>query len=188
MKLGIFGGTFAPLHTAHLIIAERFREQARLDKCLFVPAHSAPLRSADESLGLFTPQMRRRLALAAIAGNPAFELEPFELDSGKKCYTIDTLRYLSGKRPGAELFLLIGGDQAYQFDKWKDWREILRLAKLCVAARPDTVIPKELDAIIIESPLLEISATEIRNRLAAGKSIKYLVPAEVERALLQARS
>lgn len=185
MKIGIAGGSFNPIHIGHLIITEHFREQMNLDKVIIIPAAVSPskINTSDEYLDA---EHRLQLIKRAIANNPYLELDTYEIDKQGISYTIDTINYLKNKYPAEELFLLIGEDQAIAFNKWKDWQHIAQMMQICVA--PRNVYGFDYDAInavftsienkpvIINSPLIEISSTEIRKRMREGRSIRYLVP------------
>jgi nicotinate-nucleotide adenylyltransferase len=195
-RIGIVGGTFNPVHIAHLIIADRFAEQMALDRVLFVPTFRSPFKLADTDIQEDSDKHRLAMLKLALEGMPYCSVSTIEIDRQGVSYTIDTVRsikeeYQAQSQP-VELFLLIGGDQAAAFTKWRLWEEILEQAQLCIARRPHT-IPKDVETAMtynltteqrvpqwIESPLLAISSTEIRERLQEGRSIKHLVPATVE--------
>lgn len=199
-RVGIVGGTFNPVHIAHLIIADRFAEQMALDKVLFVPAFRSPFKLADSEIAEASNQHRLTMLALALAGMPYCSVSTIEIERQGVSYTIDTLRAIKDEynqqSKSVELFLLIGGDQAAAFTKWRLWEEILGQAQLCIARRPHT-IPKDVETAMtysltteqsvpqwIQAPLLAISSTEIRERLREGRSIKHLVPSAVEAYLL----
>lgn len=186
MRIGIIGGSFNPIHIAHLIIADRFVEQCHLDRCLFIPAHQSPFKVGERGHREPTAKQRYDMVKAATALNERFDVSSIEIDRGGVSYTIDTLRQLRQEWPGAELSLLIGSDQAVEFVGWKDWQDICRLAQLCIVRRP-FLLTREMEVrtterltidgvppLWISAPLLEISSTEIRERVAAGRSVNYL--------------
>jgi nicotinate-nucleotide adenylyltransferase len=195
-RIGIVGGTFNPVHIAHLVIADRFAEQMQLDRVLLVPAYRSPFKLG-ETDGIENSDKHRLAMLElSIAGMPHCSVSTIETDRQGISYTIDTLRALEADYQqhgtSAELFLLIGGDQAAAFTKWRAWQEILTIAQLCMARRPHT-IPADVEQAIaytlttdertpqwIHAPLLAISSTEIRDRVRADKSIRHLVPHDVE--------
>ncbi len=195
-RVGIIGGTFNPVHVAHLIIADRFAEQMQLDRVLFVPAYRSPFKLADADNIESTDHHRVAMLRIALESMPHSSISTIELERQGVSYTIDTLRTLqheyAERSVKAELFLLIGGDQAAAFTKWRSWQEILSIAQLCIARRPHT-IPQDVEMAIayslateertpqwIQAPLLAISSTEIRERLQVGMSIRHLVPQGVE--------
>jgi nicotinate-nucleotide adenylyltransferase len=189
MRLGVFGGTFDPVHVGHLILAERCREDAGLDQVLFVPAARPPHKTEEE----ITPFAQRVEMLAlAVAGQPSFVIDPLEKDRVGPSYTADTLGILRQQHPEAELFLIIGSDSLHDFPTWYRPARIAELATLLVVQRPDWPIiapeeirkslPPEVKLRIIEVtvPLVGISSSDIRRRVSAGRSIRYLVPRPVE--------
>jgi nicotinate-nucleotide adenylyltransferase len=188
-RLGIFGGSFNPIHLAHLIIADRFVEQVGLECCYFVPAAHPPLKPAGAS-ELAPARDRLAMVEAAIAGHPRFRLDTCEIERGGISYTFDTVMFFRQRFPEAELYLLIGADQVLEFHLWHRWKELLQLVRLCVAPRPSVPrgeFRRRLSRLraaaptLLEVPLLEISSTDIRHRLARGLSIRYLVPEAVWR-------
>jgi nicotinate-nucleotide adenylyltransferase len=176
VKIGIFGGTFDPPHLAHLIAAELAVDQFELDKLIFVPAYQSPLKSrADVS----NPEHRLAMVKLAIKNNPKFDISTIELDRQGLSYTIDTVRHFKKEFDLSELYLLIGGDQFEQFELWRDPEEILSSARLVVMHRPNenrSSMPFDAQIEYLKMPLLDISATDIRRRVAAGESIRYQVP------------
>lgn len=184
-RIGIVGGSFNPVHIAHLIIADRFVEQMQLDTCLFVPAYQSPFKTG-QAVPDATPEQRLTMVQRAIAQNRMFTVSDVEIRRGGVSYTIDTVRHVRTTHPHAEIYLLIGSDQAIEFVRWRDWEQIVREAQLCIVRRPFLLTP-EMEArttetltvdgrapVWISAPLLEVSSTEIRHRVAAGKTINYL--------------
>ncbi len=198
-RVGIIGGSFNPVHIAHLIIADRFTEQMELEQTFFVPAYRSPFKLEEDPHEIATAQQRVEMLRLAIEGHPKFAIEEYEVRRGGVSYTVDTVQYFRQKFPDAQLFLLIGSDQAAAFTKWYQWEEILQQVQLCIARRPFAVPPDIERALTytltyqgkvpvwIDAPLLAISATMIRQRVQQGKSIRYLVPAAVERYINEHR-
>ena len=194
-RLGLFGGSFTPVHLAHIKIAEAFTEQLQLDKCLFIPANISPFKTSSESSDIIKIKHRLGMLEAAIKGNKKFEIETYELEKGGISYTYETISYIKGKYPKDQLFLLIGSDQTANFTKWKNWHYILECVQICIANRPNTFNRKEFteyikklslpdkEPILISSPLMDISSTEIRRRIKSGLSMIELLPEEVEEYL-----
>ena len=178
MRLGLLGGSFNPVHHAHLVIAERAAEALRLDRVLFIPAAVSPLKRPGD---LAPARHRWAMLRLALGGNPLFRACDLEIRRGGISYTVDTLRELK-RRTGARLFLVVGADALNLFPLWKEAGEVRRLATLVAAARPGhrprLRMPKRH---IVDVPLLEISGTLIRDRVRKGRSIRYLVPDAVER-------
>lgn len=184
MRIGIIGGSFNPIHIAHLIIADRFCDQVALDRCIFVPAAQSPFKINDANLA--SAEHRLAMVELAIAQHPRFSASDIEIKRGGVSYTIDTIRTIQAQSPEASVSLLIGSDQAIEFVRWREWQSICREAQLCIVRRPFLLTPEmehrisenlTVDGntpIWITAPLLELSSTEIRQRVAAGMSINYL--------------
>ncbi|HLY08532.1 MAG TPA: nicotinate-nucleotide adenylyltransferase [Planctomycetota bacterium] len=182
MRLGLLGGSFNPIHHGHLITAVRAAEAAKLDRVLFIPAAVSPLKSAR---GLAPDRDRWALVQAAIRGNPLFGACDLELRRGGVSYSVDTLRELQ-RTTGARLYWILGTDAARLLSKWKSIDEVRRLATFLIVARPgDSPPPKRPKQVIIRAPLVDISSSEIRQRLHKGLSVRYLVPDAVHRLLMR---
>lgn len=185
------------MHIAHLIIAQRFAEEFALEKCFFVPAYISPFKTEDNDVGDILPEDRTEMLRIAIKDNPLFEIETFEIEQKGVSYTIKTIDHFSRKYPDSAIHLLIGTDQAVEFDKWHKATEILAKVDLCVARRPGLDSDGKIENIkkmeifsgkkpvFFDGPLLEISATEIRRRAKKGASIKYIVPRKVEKFIMK---
>jgi len=192
MRIGIFGGTFDPIHFGHLILAEQCREQARLDQIWFVPCAKQPLKDRVIST---TDRQRMEMIELAIAGHEPFHLKKFELERGGTSYTVDTLEQISVSHPDAELFVLMGDDSLDSFAQWKSPQRICELAIPLVIGRPgfeqvdlsplrkfvDEARFREFESWAIVSPLIEISSTNLRERIKSGRSVRYLLPRAVEK-------
>jgi nicotinate-nucleotide adenylyltransferase len=191
MRLGLFGGSFDPVHFGHLILAEFCRETARLDQIWFIPAAKPPHKQ-DRPL---SPDADRLAMLnLAMAGHESFVVSPLEVDRGGVSYTVETLQAIRQQHPKAELFLLMGADMLADLPNWREPAEILRLATPLVTRRagepePDVsclsaFLPPEriatLRSEIVPMPLIEISSSELRRRVAAGQSIRFQTPRAVE--------
>jgi nicotinate-nucleotide adenylyltransferase len=191
MRLGVFGGTFDPIHLGHLIVAEQCREQARLDLVLFIPAARPPHKQEQP----LTPFVQRAEMLAlALAGQPAFRVEELEKDRPGPSYTADTLAELQRQYAGAELFLIVGADTLADLPSWHEPARIAEQATLLVVGRPgwNEPPPETLRAALhlpeanvlrqqtIAAPLIAIRSRDLRQRVAEGRSIRYLTPRAVE--------
>ena len=188
MRRGILGGTFDPVHTGHLILAQEVLWRLRLDEVLFVPT-GLPWMKLDEAITAGVH--RRRMVELALAGNPAFRILTAELDRPGETYTVDTLEELrAGQMAEDELRFIMGVDTLHTMHRWKEPRRILELARLVVALRPgqgpiDLSAMTELDAaapervMTVHMPLVEISGTELRRRVRNGEPVRYLVPDSV---------
>ena len=186
MRIAMLGGTFDPVHLGHLIGAETAADRLELDRLLFVPAANPP-HKIDARI---TPAEHRVAMLeAAIEDNPRFGLYLEELKRPGRSYTVDTLREFRQKRmeKGDELFFILGADNLAELNTWKDWKQIIRLARIAVLARAgfepeDGFAEKELggiEVVRVEMPAIGISATRVPQAAAAGRSIRYLVPQPV---------
>lgn len=192
MRLGIYGGSFSPIHNGHLLLAESCREQCRLDEVWFMPAAVSPLK---QDANPASNAHRVAMLELAIAGNPAFRVSAIELERGGVSYTVDTLKEVRQQVPEAELFLLVGGDSFATFYHWRAIDEICQLATICTVGRPGSDISdwgrlpevlsqEQMDQMkehFVEMPLIGLSSTDIRLRIAEQRSIRYMVPRSVEK-------
>ncbi len=184
MKLGLLGGTFDPVHIGHLVLGETAREQLGLDSVLFMPT-GQPWRKSGRDI---TPAAHRvEMLRRTIADNPAFELSLMEVEREGPSYTVDTLQELMRAGPGSEIFLIVGEDSLLDLPNWKAPERVVELATLVVAARgPDRVETGEMAAYVrertvwLDMPLIDISATDIRERVRRGRPIRYLVAEAVK--------
>jgi len=182
MRLGIFGGTFNPIHLGHLVLAEAAREALALDRVLFIPAKQPPHKRVRDLLPGAT---RLRLVKLAIRDHPAFVASDIELARPGPSYSIETVRILRRQFPAAKLFLLIGEDMLEV--RWRAWDELRRLCTIAAAHRPGSPPASRHGVKWLPMPQLAIASSDIRKRLAAGRSIRYLVPSAVARYLRQHR-
>ncbi len=179
MRIGVFGGTFNPIHTGHLILAEAAREQLRLDRVLFIPTHQPPHKHVHD---LLPGSVRLKLIRLAIKDHPAFAVSNLELRRGGVSYTVETIRELRQRFSTAQWFLLMGQDMLRA--RWFAWSELKRLCTIVVAARSNTPTSRrEAGLVRLTMPQIEIASSDIRLRLCDGRSIRYLVPPAVERYL-----
>jgi nicotinate-nucleotide adenylyltransferase len=183
VRLGIFGGSFDPPHLGHLVAASDACDALGLDRVLWIPAARHPLK---EGRVRTPPALRLEMVRAAIAGDPRFAADDLELRREGPSYTVDTLRALTGRHPGAALFLLAGADLLAELPRWREPDEVQRLATLAVLSREGDALPAGagLDAVSVCVTRVDVSATEIRRRAAAGRTIRYLVP-EAVRAVVE---
>ncbi len=202
MRLGIFGGTFDPVHLGHLIVAEQAREQCALDEVRFIPAGHPPHK---HGRALTAASHRLAMLRFAVAGHAAFRVDDREIRRPGPSYTVVTLEELRGELPQAELFLIMGADSLRDLPDWHQPERICTLATLVVANRPglpaadrgepsagDALpacdarrpggrpLPDQTRIIDVRVPPIGISATDLRRRVAEGRSIRYLVPRSVE--------
>jgi nicotinate-nucleotide adenylyltransferase len=183
VRIGVFGGSFDPPHIGHLLLASDAREALRLDRLIFVPAATQPFK-------VHTPPVapaRDRLEMVrlAVADDANYVVDDTEIGRKGLSFTVDTLEHLSKKNPGAELFLLLGEDTLAGFDGWRNPERIRELATLAVMRRSGferSPVAVMADSVTnVSTRRVDVSSTEIRERLRAGKSIKGFVPESVER-------
>ena len=177
MKVGVFGGSFDPVHLGHLVVAEAAAERLRLDQVRFVPAGRHPFKTGHYA----SPAHRVAMVDLAIRGNPRFLLDPREAERAGPSYTVDTLQQLRAEGPGDSLFLLIGSDAARELPAWHNVEDLAATAVVVVLTRPGFAAPAHpVIGRIVEVPGIDISATAIRDAVRCGASIRYLVPGAVE--------
>lgn len=190
-RIGILGGTFDPIHLAHLLIAEHAREALQLDQVRFVPAARAPHK---QHLPASDAKHRWEMVRLAIGGNAFFAADDRELRRGGTSYTVDTLAELHAQRPEDDLFFLMGADSLAELHTWRTPHRICELAFVAVVARGGRPLPdlrllqpylpggrsEDLQQHLVTMPQMEISSTQLRQRVAQGKSIRYQVPPAVE--------
>ena len=179
MRVGIFGGTFDPVHVGHLILAEQAREQARLDEVWFVPAPRPPQK---EGLALTRFDYRVEMLALATAGQPAFRIDELEKERAGPSYTIDTLEELHRRSPEHTFFLLVGSDSLADLPFWREPRRILEQAGLVVMARPGVPVASAdelrqrlglsaaapLSLEVVQTPMIDIASRDLRRRVAEG--------------------
>lgn len=181
MNLGIFGGTFDPPHLGHLIVAASVQEQLALEIVLFVPVSLAPHKPD----GTFASSSHRlKMVQLAVNGNPRFRVSDVEVRRGGTSYTIDTLHTLRSLYPADKLFLIIGTDNLQIFRSWKEPEEVLKASSVVVINRHGfdrSATENEIANRVrfIQVPAVEISGTDIRERIRTGRSVRYLVPDSV---------
>ena len=203
MKIGLFGGTFDPIHWAHLRSAEEVREAFSLDRVLFIPASRPPLKKKHPGA---SAEDRLEMVRLATARNPAFRVSKVELARPGKSFSIDTIRHFVHRQPKDSHYFILGFDAFRQIGSWKDFKEIFPLCHLVVTSRPGCGNSLSLHRMpvavrrlfcykkdkhayrhtsgtylfFLKITDISISASEIRDRLREGKTIRYLVPLEVE--------
>ena len=186
MKIGLFGGTFNPIHVGHLIIAEWIRDELEIDTVYFIPTAIPPHKSNSD---IIEAKHRYEMVKSAINNHDKFEVSDFEMKSTQS-YSIDTINFFKNKfrLPDKNIFFIIGEDNLAQLDKWCSPEKIIQACSLIVVPRNFEKFKEKLkknknkykDYFIIKFPYLDISSTMIRERIKIGKSIKYLVPDSVE--------
>ena len=175
MRIGLFGGTFDPLHTGHLIVASDAFEQLGLDRLILIPSADPPHKR-----GKVHGTARERLAMvrAAVRDDPRFEVDDLELRRGGASYSVETLRQMQQRQPDAELFFLVGADQMRELHSWREPHEVARLARLSVVTREGEQAPEDtpFPHRVVTVTRIDLSATDIRRRVSEGRSVRYLVP------------
>lgn len=189
-RIGIMGGSFDPIHYGHLNLAEQIRRQFELDSIYFIPVGSAPHKDDKQMSSKFA---RYEMTLVATLDNPNFKVSRIEIDSEQKSYTIHTVKRMKEMlKTEDELFFITGADAIIELEEWKNFKALLKQVTFIAATRPG-VTDKELNQkiqglidtydariLLTEVPALAISSTDIRKRVQAGESIKYLLPETVE--------
>lgn len=176
MNIGLYFGSFNPIHTGHLIIANHVLEHADLDKIWFVVSPHNPLK---ESHSLLNEYDRLHLVELAISNNNKFRVSNVEFHLPKPSYTIDTLTYLSEKFPLERFTVIMGSDSYQNLPRWKNYTKILEYYKIVIFERPGFPVDLQSlhpNAAVLKAPLLEISSTHIRTQVKESRSIRYLVP------------
>lgn len=187
LKFGVFGGSFNPIHTGHLIMAQNALTELGLDKVLFVTSNQNPFKPGQKELDY---SQRNHLVEKAIESNANFSIEVYDTKD-KPSYTIDTIRYLIDKYPDVDFYFICGVDNLMELHLWKDFDQLAYLCTFAFVNRNDLAYhyieaqveflstSYEAKLLEVDAPNIQISATDIRNRVIQGKSIKYLVPESI---------
>jgi nicotinate-nucleotide adenylyltransferase len=182
MNLGLFGGSFDPVHLGHLMMAQAAREEAALDRLIFLPAAQSPFKPGRQP----APDAERaRLLRLALAGLSWCEVDELELRRGGVSYAVDTVREFARRFPGATLFYLIGADNAAGLTQWREAAELARLAEFLVIPRPGegVELPAPFRGRALRGTPVGISSTDIRERVRREAAISHLVPPTVAEAI-----
>jgi nicotinate-nucleotide adenylyltransferase len=173
LRLGLYGGSFDPIHYGHLILARQALEDLSLDRVIFIPAAESPFK-----LNHSSAPAADRLAMVqlAVEGEPAFAVDPLEIGRQAPSYTIDTARTYRAQHPGETLFFLVGEDHVAALPKWNEFAELDQLVQFAILSRSD--LPLKVDYPVVRRRF-DLSSTEIRNRVANDLPISYLVPEKV---------
>jgi nicotinate-nucleotide adenylyltransferase len=179
-RKGILGGTFNPPHVAHLIVAQEVRETMRLDEMVLVPSHVHALKGPASA----APRHRAAMTELAVAGDAALSVDRIEIQRGGMSYTVDTLRELREREPDTEWILVLGRDNLEELAQWREADALPDLAQVVVTTRAGLEAPSRLPfggrCTLLPVPALDVSSTAIRQRIAAGRSIRYWVVPAVE--------
>lgn len=194
MKLAIMGGTFNPIHIGHLVCAEEAVSQFGLDRVVFMPTGLPPHKEVAGGAG---SEARYLMTAIATAANPRFTVSRHEVEKKQLCYTVDTIRNFREQMPGVELYFITGADAVLEILEWKDPEELLEMVVLIAATRPGYPLDRlsasmaayveRRQVMIMEIPAIGVSASLIRERVARGQSIRYLVPEGIERFIEKER-
>lgn len=189
MKIAIMGGTFDPIHYGHLISAEEVRERKNFDKIIFVPSARPPHKERSD---IVIPEHRYTMTVLATEDNPHFDVSRIELDRRGPSYAIDTVREFKKIYNEPQIAWIIGADLLIEFSIWKDFDKLLGLCHFIATSRPNydfADVPDELiDRVeLIEISVIDISSTQIRQKIRCDRSIKYLVPKNVEEYIYKNR-
>jgi nicotinate-nucleotide adenylyltransferase len=183
MKLGIYGGSFDPVHLGHLLVAQAAMEELSLDRIFFIPAAQSPFKPANKPA---PDAVRLQLLRLSLAGKAFAEVDEQEIRRGGISYTVDTLRGYARRFTGAELFYLIGADNVAKLNEWREPAELARLAEFVVIPRPGELpvqYPAPFRVRHLKGFPVGISSSEIRSRIKAGLSVQHFVPDAVAGAI-----
>jgi nicotinate-nucleotide adenylyltransferase len=185
-RIGLFGGSFDPVHLGHLLVAEAACEELSLERLFFIPAAQSPFKPASEPA---SAAWRLRMLRLALAGKSNCEIDAQELQRGGISFSIDTVRDYTKRFPGAKLFYLIGADHVPTLPQWREADELARLVQFLVIPRPGETAAPSLPPFRIQvlgGWPLKLSSSQIRARVAAGKSVEHLLPFGVGEVIHQA--
>ena len=185
MRLGVLGGSFNPPHIGHLVIASDAFESLELDRLLVVPAALNPLKQHDMSAP--SPHQRLEMVRMTFGGDPRFEVSAMEIERGGLSYTVDTLEALAAENPGAEIVLLLGVDAVKSLDRWKRPERIRELASLAMLSRGDDDLEVPRGVKRVTTRRIDVSSTEIRERLGKRLPVRGFVAESVERFISAAK-
>lgn len=188
MRIGVYGGTFDPVHFGHLLLAETCREQCALDEVWFIPAAQSPHKQHKVSS---SPRQRIEMLRFAVSGHPQFRISKIELERPAPSYTVDTLRQLTLEDPSREIFLLMGADSLDDLPTWRDPLDILQLAHVVAVSRGRTPASTDrlVDALgeqvksrirLLTMPAIDLAASDLRQRARTGRSLRFMTPRPVE--------
>jgi nicotinate-nucleotide adenylyltransferase len=194
MRLGVYGGSFDPVHYGHLLLAETCRDQCRLDEVWFMPAARAPHKQDRE---ITSAKLRVEMLQLAIGGTDGLVASTIEVDRGGVSYTVDTLDEIQRQHPGSQLFLLMGADSLHDLPTWREPQRICELAIPIVVRRAGSPMPdlsvlrplmsperwEEANRNQVSMPIIDLSSSDLRRRVAAGQTIRFRTPRAVEKLI-----
>ena len=193
-SLGILGGTFDPIHYGHMVAAECARDAFQLERIIFMPAAQPPHK---ELAGVLDSRHRYKMVESAVGNNADFEVSSMELERRGLSYTVETVANCRQLYPEAEVYFILGTDALLLINTWKELDRLMKLCRLILVTRPGYQLNRSEDrfreiphslwekTLILPIPALFISSSDIRQRVAEGKTIKYLVPAAVEQYIIE---
>jgi len=177
VRIGVFGGTFNPIHYGHLVLAEQAYEKLNLDKVLFIPSFQPPHKNSQH---IASASHRFQMVKISIKADRRFQISDIEIKRKGRSYLVDTLKQLTMLYPGAKLFFISGSDVSGQMAKWKSIKEVLSLAKFVLAKRPGYHLEKYTrNILVISITELDISSSMIRRKIKLGHSVNYLLPKSI---------
>lgn len=182
-KVGVLGGTFNPPHIGHLIIADQVRDQLDLDKIIFLPTAEPPHSSREKTT--ISSDVRVELLDLAIHTNPTFEMELYEVEKGGKNYTYNTMKALVDLYPAVDFYFIVGADMIEDLPTWYEIDKLVELIQFVGVNRPGYTVETDYPLIMVDVPLVDISSSAIRKKVALGCSIEYLVPEDVRNYIEQ---
>ncbi len=178
-KIGILGGTFNPPHIGHLIIAEQVCDQLDLDKILFMPTAEPPHSSMEKKT--IASNVRVEMLDLAIGDNPNFDTELYEVERGGKNYTYETMKALIDLYPAVDFYFIVGADMIADLPTWYEIDKLVELVQFVGVNRPGYLVETDYPLIMVDVPLVDISSSAVRKKVATGCSIKYLVSEDVRK-------
>lgn len=182
-NIGLYGGSFDPIHTGHVLVSQAAIEELQLNRLFFIPAARSPFKPDQQPA---PSEQRLALIRLALAGRPDCEVDDFEIQRGGTSFTIDTVRYFTQRFPGAKLFYLIGADNVPGLAKWREAGALAELVEFVVIPRPgqeQIPLPAPFRGQYLTGFPFGVSASQIRERVKAGKTITHLVPSPVAEAI-----
>jgi nicotinate-nucleotide adenylyltransferase len=173
-RIGVLGGTFDPIHLGHLVVASEVCSALSLDRVILVPAHQQPFK---DSTGYATPEQRIAMCRLAVEGDDRLEVSDVDMVRGGVTYTVDTLADIASAHPGAELYFIAGADAVSRLSEWREPARLMQLATFVGVERQGHPAPAlSAPHLVVETPEVGVSSTEVRSRCRAGSPVRYLVP------------
>ena len=186
-RIGLFGGSFDPVHLGHLLVAQAAGEELALERLFFIPAAQSPFKPASQPAAA---AVRLRMLRLALAGKPNYEIDAQEIERGEISFTIETVRDYTRRFPQSELFYLIGADHVPTLPKWRDAEELARLVQFVVIPRPGEIpatLPPPFRIQALGGWPMKLSSSQVRARVRAGQPVEHLLPFDVGEVIREAR-